>query len=149
MSNKMSINVEDGYKANEWNKSKDGKSYHRVYVEGASGPIGHLELSAGSRNQGQFIPNRESAVEFGVVDDATKAKVTIASPGGVQILLGPTGRTDQSGRALSREEQITMGMCLNNAGRLLPNMHDLSGKPDADVAELMVVLAQTLFDRYV
>jgi hypothetical protein len=38
---------------------------------------------------------------------------------------------------------------MNNAGRLLPNMHDLSGKSDADVAELMVALAQTLFDRYV
>jgi hypothetical protein len=38
---------------------------------------------------------------------------------------------------------------MNNAGRLLPNMHDLSGKSDADVADMMVNLAQALFDRYV
>lgn len=145
----MNINVESGYKANEWNKSKDGKDFLRVYVEDANGSLGHLELSPGSRNQGKFVPDRNASTEFGIQTDAAKAKVTISSAGGHTILLGPTGRTDQSGKVLSREEQITMGMCMNNAGRLLPHMHDLAGKSDADVADLMVNLAQTLFDRYV
>ena len=145
---KMSINTENGYKANEWNKSKDGKDYHRIYVEGPNGAIGHLELSAGSRNQGHFVPNRDSAIDFGIVTDASKAKVTLTAPGGATILLGPTGRTDQTGKVLTREDQITMGMCMNNAGRLLPHMHDLKGKSDSDVADLMVNLAQALFDRY-
>jgi len=145
----MNIKSESGYKANEWNKSKDGKDFLRVYVEDGNGSLGHLELSPGSRNQGKFVPDRNASTEFGIVTDAAKAKVTITSADGHTILLGPTGRTDQSGRVLSREEQITMGMCMNNAGRLLPSMHDLSGKTDAEVADLMVNLAQALFDRYV
>jgi hypothetical protein len=145
---KMSINTESGYKANEWKKDKDGKQLHRIYIEGPNGALGHLELTAGSRNQGQFVPNRDSNVDFGIVSDANKTKVTLTAPGGASITLGPTGRTDQTGKVLSREDQITMGMCMNNAGRLLPHMHDLKGKSDEDVADLMVNLAQTIFDRY-
>jgi len=149
MSSNIKIDTKEGYKANTWEKTKDGKSYSRIYVDGPGGSLGHFDLSPGSRTQGQFVASKDASVEFGVVNDATKAQVTLTTPGGHQILLGVTARTDSTGRALTREEQITMGMCMNNAGRLLPHMHDLSGKSDADVADMMVSLAQALFDRYV
>ena len=144
----MNIKSESGYKANEWNKSKDGKDFLCVYVEDGNGSSDTWAEPRFPKPR-QFVPDRNASTEFGIITDATKAKVTITSAGGHTILLGPTGRTDQSGRVLSREEQITMGMCMNNAGRLLPSMHDLSGKTDAEVADLMVNLAQALFDRYV
>ena len=145
----LNINTQDGYKAKEWNKSKDGKQMSRIYIDGPSGPLCFFDLSPGARTQGQFVASKDASIEFGTVNDSTKAKVTLTTPGGHTIHLGVTSRTDSTGRALTREEQITMGMCMNNAGRLLPHMHDLTGKSDADVATLMVDLAQALFDRYV
>ncbi len=50
---------------------------------------------------------------------------------------------------MTREAQITLGMCMNVASRLLPNIEDLSGVDDGDVANRVVELAQTIYDRYV
>ncbi len=145
----LNIEVETGYKAKAWEKSKDGKQMSRIYVDGPTGSLGFFDLSPGARTQGQFVTSKDSSIDFGIVTDDSKAQVKLKTPGGHTILLGITSRTDSTGRAMTREEQITMGMCMNNAGRLIPHMHDVKGMSDADVATLMVDLAQALFDRYV
>jgi len=144
----MNATVVDGYKANRWTKEINGKNFDRFYIDSPNGEkLGSFELNG--PNQGQFVGGKDSNTVFGVVDAEEKAKVTIEGPGGYKVLLGITGRVNAAGEAMSREEQITMGMCMNCAARVVAVRVSGSDTADEDIAEQIVSLAHTLYNRYV
>jgi len=140
----IEIECKEGYKASRWQK----ENRDRIYIDGPQGTLGYFDLSSGSKTQGTFVVARDAQVSFGPVDDEDKTQVTLKTPGGHTVTLGSTARTDQHGAVLTREAQITLGMCMNVASRLLPNIDDLSGVDDEHVANRVVELAQTIYDRY-
>jgi len=147
--NMVSMNAEctDGYKANRWTKEINGKNFDRFYIDSPDGEkLGSFELNG--PKQGQFVAGKDSVTVFGVVDDADKAKVTIEGPGGYKVMLGITGRVNADGKPMSREEQITMGMCMNCAARIVAN-RDTASQSDEEIADQVVNLAQTIFGRYI
>jgi hypothetical protein len=144
----MQATVVDGYKANRWTKEINGKNFDRFYIDAPNGEkLGSFELNG--PNQGQFVGGKESNTVFGVVDEEEKAKVTIEGPGGFKVLLGITGRVNAAGESMTREEQITMGMCMNCAARVVAQRVSGTDTPDDEIAEQIVSLAHTLYNCYV